>query len=96
MTIERVIPLWHESIAPQVMQNKRVLVVSHMNSLRALIKYLSQMDEQQISAFNLPTATPLVYEFDDNLKVTDRYFDIDPEVLRQRQEAVAAQRKKRS
>lgn len=54
------------------------------------------MDEQQISAFNLPTATPLVYEFDDNLKVTDRYFDIDPEVLRQRQEAVAAQRKKRS
>ena len=78
MTIDRVIPLWYESILPDIEANKKVLIVSHMNSLRALVMHISQMDEKQISAFNLPTATPLVYEFDHNLTVIDRYFDVDP------------------
>lgn len=72
-----------------------MLIVSHMNSLRALVKHLSDKSEDDILTYNLPTATPLVYEFDENLKVLNNYFLADPEVLRLKMEAVAAQRKKR-
>ena len=78
MTVERVLPLWHDTISHDVRMGKRVLIVSHMNSLRALVKYLSNMSEQEISKYNLPTATPLVYEFDENMNAQKSYFDIDP------------------
>ena len=80
-TVRRVVPCWTDEIAPQLLEGKKVLVVSHMNSARALVKYLSRMSEDQILNFNLPTATPLVYEFDRDLNVQRSFFDIEKDIL---------------
>ena len=83
-TVDRVVPFWLDVISPDVYENKKVLIVSHMNSLRALVKHLSNMNEQQILGFNIPTATPLVYELDENLKIINSYFDIEIDVLKKK------------
>ena len=73
-TVDRVIPIWEEGIAPAIKAGKKVLVAAHGNSLRALIKYLDGLSEEDILKVNIPTARPLVYELDENLKPLRHYY----------------------
>ena len=73
-TVDRVIPLWKEGIAPAIKAGKKVLIAAHGNSLRALIKYLDNLSEEDILQVNIPTARPLVYELDENLKPIRSYY----------------------
>jgi 2,3-bisphosphoglycerate-dependent phosphoglycerate mutase len=72
--VERVLPLWNESIAPALKAGKRVLIVAHGNSIRSLIKYLDQISDEAIMEVNVPNGVPLIYELDDNLKPTQHYY----------------------
>jgi len=90
-TIARFLPYWHEAIAPDVRAGKRVLVAAHGNSLRALVKYLDRMSDEEIVGLNIPTGVPLVYELSDALAPLRRYYLGDPEAVRKAAEAVAAQ-----
>ena len=92
-TVARVLPYWNEVIAPTIKEGKRVIIVAHGNSLRALVKYLDNISDQDIVEVNIPTGIPLVYELDDNLKPINRYYLGDPEEVRKAMEAVAAQGK---
>lgn len=92
-TIERVIPLWEQHIAPQVRAGQRILVAAHGNSIRALIKYLEQMSETEILALNIPTAQPLVVRLDDQLRFIDRQYLADPATIEAALLAVANQGK---
>ena len=67
-TLERVLPYWQSEIAPAILSGKRVVIAAHGNSLRGLVKYLDGLSEEVVSELNIPTAVPLVYELDDNLK----------------------------
>ena len=78
-TVERFLPYWHQTIAPHVAENKRVLIVAHGNSLRALVKYLDNIPDGDIVGLNIPTGIPLVYELEDNLKPMRHYYLGDPE-----------------
>jgi len=93
LTVDRVLPFWFDHIAPCVMAGKTVLVSAHGNSLRAICKYLENMSEEQVLEFNIPTACPLVYELDGNLKFIQKYYLQDPAVVAAKQAAVAAQGK---
>ena len=77
ITVDRVLPYWYDAICPQILGGKNVIVVAHGNSLRAIVKHLSGMSEEEIIAYNIPTAVPLVYEFDKNLKATHNYYLLD-------------------
>jgi 2,3-bisphosphoglycerate-dependent phosphoglycerate mutase len=77
-TIARFLPYWHESIAPVVKSGRRVIVVAHGNSLRALVKYLDDIPEGEITELNIPTGIPLVYELDEDLKPLRHYYLGDP------------------
>jgi 2,3-bisphosphoglycerate-dependent phosphoglycerate mutase len=77
-TVARVMPYWNGTIAPVVRSGKRVLIAAHGNSLRALVKYLDEIDEQTIVELNIPTGIPLVYELDDRLKPMRHYYLGDP------------------
>lgn len=68
------IPFWEESIKPEVASGKRVLIAAHGNSLRALIKHLDGISDEDIAGLNIPTAQPLVYEFDDDMKPIRHYY----------------------
>ena len=92
-TVARFLPCWHEVIAPDVHSGKRVLITAHGNSLRALVKYLDNIPDQEIVELNIPTAMPLVYELDEDLKPIKSYYLGDPERVRQAMEAVASQGK---
>jgi 2,3-bisphosphoglycerate-dependent phosphoglycerate mutase len=92
-TVERFLPLWHEEIAPAVRSGKRVLIAAHGNSIRALVKYLDGISDNDIVELNIPTGIPLVYELDDNLKPLRSYYLGDPEAARRAAERVAAQAK---
>lgn len=72
--IERVLPLWNESIAPALKAGKRVLIVAHGNSIRALIKYLDAVSDVDVMEMNVPNGIPLIYELDDNLKPIQHFF----------------------
>jgi 2,3-bisphosphoglycerate-dependent phosphoglycerate mutase len=72
--VDRVLPLWNESIAPALKAGKRVLLVAHGNSIRSLIKYLDQMSDKDIMKINVPNGIPLVYELDDNLKPIQHFY----------------------
>ncbi len=92
-TIARFVPYWNDVIAPQVKSGKRVLIVAHGNSLRALVKHLDNISDADIINLNIPTGIPLMYELDDNLKpLASRYLG-DPEAARKAAEAVANQGK---
>jgi 2,3-bisphosphoglycerate-dependent phosphoglycerate mutase len=93
-TVARFVPYWENEIAPRVKQGERVLIVAHGNSLRALVKYLDNMSEEQILETNIPTGIPLVYELDANLKPIKSYYLGDPEAVAAAAAAVAAQGKK--
>ena len=88
-TGDRVLPYWHDTICPQVMAGQSVVVVAHGNSLRAIVKYLAGMSEQEILKYNIPTACPLVFEFDQDMTPLKNYYLLDAEELKARQEAVA-------
>jgi 2,3-bisphosphoglycerate-dependent phosphoglycerate mutase len=93
ITVDRVLPFWYDTIAPQIMDGRNVIVVAHGNSLRAIVKHLSKMSEKEVLAYNIPTACPLVYEFDENMEALKNYYLIDEAELKARQEAVANQAK---
>ena len=92
-TVARFLPCWHEVIAPEVRSGKRVLITAHGNSLRALVKYLDNIPDQEIVELNIPTGVPLVYELEDDLKPAKSYYLGDPERVRKAMEAVASQGK---
>jgi 2,3-bisphosphoglycerate-dependent phosphoglycerate mutase len=94
-TIARFLPAWHTDIAPRVRGGERVLIAAHGNSLRALVKYLDEISDQEIVELNVPTGIPLVYELDDNLKPLRHYYLGDPEAARKAAEAVAKQAQKK-
>ncbi|MGD9317044.1 MAG: 2,3-diphosphoglycerate-dependent phosphoglycerate mutase [Anaerolineae bacterium] len=73
-TLDRVLPYWHETIVPQLVREQKVLVVAHGNSLRALVKYLDRIPDEDIPGLNIPTGVPLVYELDRNLNVRKSYY----------------------
>lgn len=73
-TVERFLPCWHERIAPAVRSGERVIVAAHNNSLRAVIKYLDRISDEDIVGLSLPTGSPLVYELDDDLKPVRHYY----------------------
>ena len=92
-TVARFLPLWEETIAPQIKVGKNVLIAAHGNSLRALIKYLDGVSQEEIIGMNVPTGMPLVYDLDENLKPTNRQYLGDPEKVAKAMEAVANQGK---
>ncbi|MFX0058675.1 MAG: 2,3-bisphosphoglycerate-dependent phosphoglycerate mutase, partial [Candidatus Heimdallarchaeota archaeon] len=90
-TVERFLPYWHETIAPIIKQGKKVLISAHGNSLRALVKYLDNLSEEEIINLDIPTGIPLVYELDDDLKpITHKYLG-DPEEIARATQAVKDQ-----
>ncbi len=94
-TVARFLPYWHETIAPAIRAGRRVLISAHGNSLRALVKYLDNISDEEIVGLNIPTGVPLVYELDADLKPVQHYYLGDPEEIRKAQETVASQGKAR-
>ncbi len=92
-TVDRFLPHWHSQIEPDVKSGKRVLIVAHGNSLRALVKYLDNISDEDIVGLNIPTGVPLVYELDEDLKPVKHYYLGDPEAIAEKAAAVAAQGK---
>ena len=92
-TVARFLPFWHETIAPSIQQGKKVLIVAHGNSLRALVKYLDDVSDDRIVNLNIPTGIPLVYELDDLLKPLKSYYLGDPQKVEKAMEAIADQGK---
>jgi 2,3-bisphosphoglycerate-dependent phosphoglycerate mutase len=92
-TVARVVPFWKDSIAPALSRGRRVLVAAHGNSLRALIKYLDNVSDEDIVGMNIPTARPLVYELDAELRPIRHYYLGDPGEIERAMAAVAAQGK---
>ncbi len=90
-TLDRLLPYWHSNIRPTIQQGKNVLIVAHGNSLRALIQFLDNMTNDQITQLNIPTGTPLVYELDDNLKPKTHYYLGNADEIEQATQAVANQ-----
>lgn len=95
-TVKRFLPYWEDVIASAIGEGKDVLVCAHGNSLRALVKYLDRIPDDQISEFNIPTGIPLVYQLEDNLTPIKRYYIGDPDRVRQATQAVADQLQKSS
>ncbi len=93
ITIDRVIPYWTDIIKPRVASGEKVIGAAHGNSLRALVKYLDNMSEDEILELNIPTAVPLVYEFDENMKPIRRYYLGDQDAIAAKAAAVANQGK---
>lgn len=93
ITLDRVLPYWHASIAPVIKSGKKLLISAHGNSLRAMVKYLDNISDQEIPELNIPTGIPLVYELDEDLKPLTHYYLADEETVRKAAEAVAAQGK---
>ncbi len=92
-TVARVIPFWNDVIAPQIKSGKKVVIAAHGNSLRALVKHLDNMSEEEILGLNIPTGVPLVYELDENLQPIKHYYLGDQEAIQKAMEAVANQGK---
>jgi 2,3-bisphosphoglycerate-dependent phosphoglycerate mutase len=92
-TVARVVPYWEQEIAPAIRSGRRVLIAAHGNSLRALVKHLDDIPDDKIVSLNIPTAAPLVYELDDNLKPLKQYYLGDADEIARRAASVAAQGK---
>jgi len=90
-TLERVLPYWHETIAPRVAHGDRVLIAAHGNSLRALVKYLDNISDEEIPDLNIPTGFPLVYELDDALQPIRHHYLGEDSVIEQATHNVATQ-----
>ena len=94
-TVARFLPYWHETIAPDVKAGKRVLIAAHGNSLRALVKYLDKISDEEIVGLNIPTGIPQVYELENDLTPIRHYYLGDPEAIKAATQAVADQAKKK-
>ena len=92
-TVARFLPFWHETLAPAVQAGKRVVVAAHGNSIRAMVKYLDGVSDEEIVGLNIPTGVPLVYELDDDLKAIRHEYLGDPEEVARAMAAVASQGK---
>ena len=92
-TVERFLPYWENEIVPAIKDNKKIIIAAHGNSLRALVKHLDKVTDEEILKVNIPTGLPLVYELDENLEPIDRYYLGDPEKVKKAMEAVANQGK---
>jgi 2,3-bisphosphoglycerate-dependent phosphoglycerate mutase len=92
-TVQRFLPYWESDIAPAIRRGERVLIAAHGNSLRALVKHLDKIGDQEIVELNIPTGIPLVYELSDDLAPIRHYYLGDPEAAKKAAEAVAAQLK---
>ena len=93
-TVARVLPYWDQEIAPMVRSGKRVLIASHGNSLRALVKHLDKISDDEISELNIPTGIPLVYHLEDNLTPIKRFYLGDQDAIARAAQAVADQTRK--
>ena len=93
LTVKRAMPYFEEVIKPDMLAGKRVLVVAHGNSLRAMVKTFDQLSEEDIVGVNIPTGVPLVYEFDADFKVIEKYYLGDQEAIKAQMQAVANQGK---
>lgn len=93
ITLERVLPYWHSTLAPMIKTGKQVLIAAHGNSMRAMVKYLDNISDEEIPELNIPTGIPLVYELDKDLKAVTHNYLADEETVRKAAEAVAAQGK---
>jgi 2,3-bisphosphoglycerate-dependent phosphoglycerate mutase len=90
-TLERVLPYWNQVVGPAVQQGQKVLISAHGNSLRALVKYLDNISDDDIPTLNIPTGYPLVYELDDDLKAQRHYYLGDADEIKKATQSVAAQ-----
>ncbi|MCL4722187.1 MAG: 2,3-diphosphoglycerate-dependent phosphoglycerate mutase [Gammaproteobacteria bacterium] len=90
-TLVRVLPFWQDRVAPRLLRGENVLIAAHGNSLRAIVKMLDDMPEQEIVEFNIPTGIPMVYEFHPDLRPRKREYVGDPDAVRKAAEAVARQ-----
>jgi 2,3-bisphosphoglycerate-dependent phosphoglycerate mutase len=90
-TVARFLPYWHDQIVPDVLDGRRVLIAAHGNSLRALVKHLDGISDDEIVGLNIPTGIPLVYELNDDLTPIRNYYLGDPEAAKKAAAAVAAQ-----
>ena len=94
-TVNRFLPYWQETIAPSIRSGKKVLIVAHGNSLRALVKYLDNITDKEIVGLNIPTGVPLIYELDDKLKPIKHYYLGDQEAIQAAIDSVVNQAKKK-
>ena len=85
------LPYWHEAIVPDLRAGKRVLIVAHGNSMRALVKYLDAIPDDVITELNIPTGIPLVYELDENLRAVNHYYLGDQDAVARATASVAGQ-----
>ena len=92
-TVNRVLPYWHETIVPMIKFGKKILISAHGNSLRAIVKYLDNISDEEILKLNIPTGVPLIYELDEDLKPIKHYYLGDPEKIQKAIDAVAEQGK---
>ena len=92
-TVDRFMPLWNDEIVPDIKAGKNVIIAAHGNSLRALVKHLDEMSDDEILNFNIPTGIPIVYELDENLKPIKRYFLGNDDDVKKAMDAVANQGK---
>ncbi len=92
-TVDRFLPAWNDVIAPTVLQGKQVIIVAHGNSLRALVKYLDKLTDEEVIGLNIPTGMPLIYELDAQLKPITHYYLGDEERVQKAMENVANQAK---
>ncbi|MBN1150062.1 2,3-diphosphoglycerate-dependent phosphoglycerate mutase [candidate division WOR-3 bacterium] len=92
-TVQRFLPLWHEIISPTVKSGKKVIIAAHGNSLRALVKFLDDVPEEEIVSLNIPTGIPLIYELDDELKPIKHYYLASEEELTSAEQKVKNQGK---
>jgi len=90
-TVNRFLPYWHETIAPAIHSGRRVMIAAHGNSLRALVKYLDEVSDEEIVSLNIPTGVPLVYELDEKLKPLRHYYLGDQEAIAKAMQEVANQ-----
>jgi 2,3-bisphosphoglycerate-dependent phosphoglycerate mutase len=95
LTLKRVLPLWESEIVPLLHKGTKLLIAAHGNSLRALVKHLDHVSNEEIVELNIPTGIPLVYELDEDLKPISHYYLGDPEAAKAAAEAVAKQAEKK-
>ena len=93
-TVNRILPFWQDNIEKKLRENKEVIIAAHGNSLRAIVKYLKNISNEDIVSLNLPTGIPYVFEFDENMRLIKDYFLADEETLKKLMEEVANQGKK--
>ncbi|MFW6229473.1 MAG: 2,3-diphosphoglycerate-dependent phosphoglycerate mutase [Halanaerobium sp.] len=94
MTIDRVMPYWENEIVPQMKKGKKIIISAHGNSLRALVKHLDGISDDEIPSVNIPTGRPLVYEFDEKMNVKDKYYLGDQEEIEKEMNKVKNQANK--